>query len=208
MEDFSSFVLILHDGVWKNIFSHYRCSGDKLTLLHIAITFGTVEFVKHLVRKLNYPVYLKSWNEWTPLHTAAFSNNVKSFEVLLLAGAGLHAYDIDGLTPYGVALVYNRKAIIQYYYDERLSREVRSVRVLEKTEEQKRKQEQWHERLQKEHTIQKLMLCQYMRYMTHSDGAVYSFPEKVFAHEPKNDASLYDEILVLEYRSKENESKT
>lgn len=106
----------------------------------MAINFSaSTEFAEYLVNELHYPLDIPMWNGYTPLHLAAFLGDVKKCELLLSAGASLAVYDMDGLTPYGVAVQYNRKEVIQFYHDRQLSLEERSEIIPEKTEEQLRK---------------------------------------------------------------------
>ncbi len=79
-----------------------------LTLLKIAILFGSEEAVEDLLKygaevNIPDPKNQSGWGGYTELHWAAFSGNDKTFQLLLEAQANLDAKATDGFTPFHIA---------------------------------------------------------------------------------------------------------
>ena len=57
-------------------------------------------------------VNLRDWEEFTPLHNAAYNGHVGVAEILIDAGADAEATSYDGQTPYTCAVKKGHKAVM------------------------------------------------------------------------------------------------
>ncbi len=204
--EFSLFSLITSYPCWKQLFAQYQFSGDRITLLHVTIQFASIEFTEHLIKKLKYPLDIPMWNGYTPLHLAACMGDVKKFELLLSAGAALILYDMDGLTPYGVALQYKRKEIIQLYQDKQLLLEECSEIIPEKTEEQMRKIKKHldsKEQREKKESKKETEEVGYPRFVCRDGQLCFDgFVKEIYTKDELDNRSLYDEIVAVDFLKK------
>ena len=81
--------------------------------LHVATVDGHLDVVDTLVRA-GAQVNMPDWDQWTPLHYAAyqgFPKHVKVARRLLDAGADVYEQTWDGRTPLAVARAYNNSEV-------------------------------------------------------------------------------------------------
>lgn len=96
---------------------------QRLTLLKIAILFGSEDAVKTLLEygasiNIPDPQDENGWGGYTELHWAAFSGNAKIAQMLVESGANIHIMATDNFTPLHIAAARGHIEVAKLLIDE------------------------------------------------------------------------------------------